>query len=206
MGILPGSTLIGYVGRFVTMEQEKGIKDLLESMRYLPDYSGSTYVAFIGGPMNHVPAYYKIIEELRLDRNRFRFHDLVPVSEVPAYLAACDIVAMPFPWTPHYAYHMSPLKMFEYMAAEKPILATQLPSVMEVLVDGKNAVLVEPDNPQALAQGIRRIMEDKEFSRRISAQARQDVLAYTWEERAQKIVCFIAEKMQTCGQDETTGR
>jgi glycosyltransferase involved in cell wall biosynthesis len=195
MGIPPGSTLIGYVGRFVTMEQEKGIKDLLESMRYLPDYSGSTYVAFIGGPMNHVPAYYKIIEELRLDRNRFCFHDLVPVSEVPAYLAACDIVAMPFPWTPHYAYHMSPLKMFEYMAAEKPILATQLPSVMEVLVDGENAVLVEPDNPKALAQGIRRIMEDKEFSRRISAQARQDVLAYTWEERAQKILCFIGANM-----------
>jgi glycosyltransferase involved in cell wall biosynthesis len=195
MGIPPGSTLIGYVGRFVTMEQEKGIKDLLESMRYLPDYSGSTCVAFIGGPMKHVPAYYKIIEELRLDRNRFYFHDLVPVSEVPAYLAACDIVAMSFPWTPHYAYHMSPLKMFEYMAAEKPILATQLPSVMEVLVDGKNAVLVEPDNPKALAQGIRRIMEDKEFSRRISAQARQDVITYTWEERAQKILCFIGANM-----------
>ena len=191
MRIPPGSTLVGYVGRFVTMEQEKGINDLLESMRYLPDYNGSIFMAFIGGPLNNVPDYYKRIEELQLDRNRFQFHDLVPVSEVPAYLAACDIVAMPFPWTPHYAYHMSPLKMFEYMAAEKPILATQLPSVMEVLVDGKNAVLVEPDNPKALAQGIRRIMEDKEFSRRISAQARQDVLAYTWEERAQKIVCFI---------------
>jgi glycosyltransferase involved in cell wall biosynthesis len=153
-----------------------------------------------------VPAYYKIIEELRLDRNRFRFHDLVPVSEVPAYLAACDIVAMPFPWTPHYAYNMSPLKMFEYMAAEKPILATRLPSVMEVLADGENAVLVEPDNPMALAQGIRRIMKDKELSKRISTRARQDVLHYTWEKRAQKIVHFIAEKMQTCGQEETTGR
>jgi glycosyltransferase involved in cell wall biosynthesis len=200
MGIPPESTLIGYVGRFVTMEQEKGIKDLLGAMNYLVEYNGSVYMLFVGGPMNHVPSYYKIIEELRFDRNRFRFHDLVPVSEVPAYLAACDIVAMPFPWTPHYAYNMSPLKMFEYMAAEKPILATQLPSVMEVLVDGKNAVLVEPDNPQALAQGIRRIMTDKEFSRRISAQARQDVLTYTWEERAQKIVCFIGANMSALKQ------
>ena len=145
--------------------------------------------------MSHVPAYYNLIEELHLDRKHFRFHDLVPVSEVPAYLAACDIVAMPFPWSPHYAYHMSPLKMFEYMAAEKPILATQLPSVLEVLVDDKNAVLVEPDNPQALAQGIRRIMADREFSVRISAQARRDVRAYTWEERAQKIICFIGANM-----------
>ena len=206
LGIPTESTLIGYVGRFVTMEQEKGIKDLLGAMNYLADYSGSVYMAFVGGPMNHVPAYYKIIEELRLDRNHFRFHDLVPIGEVPAYLAAFDIVAMPFPWTPHYAYNMSPLKMFEYMAAEKPILATRLPSVMEVLADGENAVLVEPDNPMALAQGIRRIMEDKEFSQRISARARQDVLNYTWEKRAQKIAQFIGENMQACGQGENTGR
>jgi len=113
---------------------------------------------------------------------------------------------MPFPWTQHYAYNMSPLKMFEYMAAEKPILATRLPSVMEVLVDGENAVLAEPDNPGELARGIKRIIEDKEFSQRIGRRARQDVLHYTWEKRAQKIVHFIAEKLQTCGQEETTGR
>ena len=81
------------------------------------------------------------------------------------------------------------------MAAGKPILATQLPSVTEVLIDGKNAVLVEPDNPQAIAQGIRHIMADKEFRCRISAQAWQDVRAYTWEERAQKIVYFIGANM-----------
>jgi len=204
MGIPLQSTLIGYVGRFVTMEQEKGIKDLLESMSYLPDYNGSIYMAFIGGPMNHVPAYYKLIGKLHLARNHFQFHDLVPIGEVPAYLAACDIVAMPFPWTPHYAYHMSPLKMFEYMAAEKPILATRLPSVMEVLADGQNAVLVEPDNPMALAQGIRRIIENKEFSQRISSRARQDVLNYTWEMRAQRIAHFIVGNMQACGQGKNT--
>jgi glycosyltransferase involved in cell wall biosynthesis len=205
MEIPPGSTLIGYVGRFVTMEQEKGIKDLLASLSYLPDYNGSICMAFIGGPMSHVPAYYKLIEELHLDRKHFRFHDLVPVSEVPAYLAACDIVAMPFPWTPHYAYHMSPLKLFEYMAAEKPILATRLPSVMEVLVDGENAVLAEPDNPRELAHGIRRIIDNKEFSQRISVRARQDVSNHTWEKRAQKIVCFIVENTQACGKNKIPG-
>jgi glycosyltransferase involved in cell wall biosynthesis len=202
MEIPPESTLIGYVGRFVTMEQEKGIKDLLGAMNYLADYKGAVYMAFVGGPMSHVPTYYKIIEELRLDQNYFRFHDLVPINEVPVYLAAFDIVAMPFPRTPHYAHNMSPLKMFEYMAAEKPILATRLPSVMEVLADGENAVLVEPDNPLALAQGIRRILEDKELSQRISSRARQDVLNYTWEKRAQKIAHFIVDNMQACAPEK----
>jgi glycosyltransferase involved in cell wall biosynthesis len=92
------------------------------------------------------------------------------------------------------------------MAAEKPILATRLPSVMEVLVDGENAVLAEPDNPRELAHGIRRIIEDREFSQRISVRARQDVSNHTWEKRAQKIVCFIVENTQACGQGYNTGR
>jgi glycosyltransferase involved in cell wall biosynthesis len=198
------SILIGYVGRFVTMEQEKGIKDLLAALCYLPEYQSVVYMAFVGGPMNHVPAYYQIIDELHLDRHHFRFYDLVPVNDVAAYLAACDIVAMPFPWTPHYAYHMSPLKMFEYMAAEKPILATRLPSIMEVLTDGENAVLVEPDSPEALAQGIRRIIEDKTFSQHISKRARQDVLHYTWERRAQKIAQFIMDNLPSDAPPETS--
>ncbi len=197
MAVPAKSILIGYVGRFVTLEQEKGIADLLTAMRYLPEYDGSIYMAFIGGPMHCVATYYQLIDALRLDRDHFRFIDLVPAGDVPSYLAACDIVAMPFPWTAHYAFYMSPLKMFEYMAAGKPILATKLPSVMEVLVDGKNAVLVEPDNPQELAQGIRRIIEDKSLSLHISMQARRDVLNHTWERRAQNIAHFMMDRIPT---------
>ena len=195
LGVPRNAVLIGYVGRFVTMEQEKGIKELIGAMNYMGDYRDILYMAFIGGPMSQVSAYRKTIAELRLDTEHFRFHDLVPVQEVPAYLAACDILAMPFPWTPHYAFNMSPLKMFEYMAAEKPIVATKLPSVMEILRDGDNAVLVEPDSAEELARGIRRIIEQKGLARMISRKARLDVDTYSWVKRAEHITSFIQSQL-----------
>ena len=151
--IPPEAFLIGYVGRFVTMDQEKGMRELIEAMQQVADSPVPVYLACIGGPMNAVAAYLDLIDGLGLNRERFKFHDLVPAGDVPSYIAAFDLAAMPFPWTAHYAFNMSPLKMFEYMAAEKPIVATRLPTVMEVLFDGVNAILTEPDNPAALAQG-----------------------------------------------------
>jgi glycosyltransferase involved in cell wall biosynthesis len=85
--------------------------------------------------------------------------------------------------------------MFEYMAAGKPIVATKLPSVMEVLKDGVNAVLVEPDNPAALAQGIQHIALDQAFARKIGENARRDVNNHTWQRRAGKILEFINSSM-----------
>jgi len=193
--IPPEAFLVGYIGRFVTMDKEKGIRELIEAMQHVADTPVPIYLACIGGPMSAVPSYCAIIDELGLKRERFTFHDLVPTGDVPSYLAAFDLAAMPFPWTPHYAFNMSPLKMFEYMAARKPIVATKLPAVMEVLKDGVNAVLVEPGNPAALARGIQHIVLDQAFARKIGENARRDVNNYTWQRRAGKILEFINSSM-----------
>ena len=97
---------------------------------------------------------------------------------------------MPFPYNQHYAYYMSPLKMFEYMAAKRPIIASDLPSVCEVL-NKENAILVKPDNPESLAQGIKKILEDKELANKMSYQAFSDVENYTWHKRVENILNFI---------------
>jgi glycosyltransferase involved in cell wall biosynthesis len=89
-------------------------------------------------------------------------------------------------------YYTSPLKLFEYMAAGVPVVASDLPALREVLRDGENAVLVAPDDPGALAQGIRRVLEDKPLADRLAAQARRDAQAHTWTARAQAILEFIA--------------
>jgi glycosyltransferase involved in cell wall biosynthesis len=82
------------------------------------------------------------------------------------------------------------MKMFEYMASQRPIVASDLPSIREVLSEN-NAVLIEPDNPQSLAEGIKKALTDKELSQRISQQTQTDVEEYTWDKRAQKILEFI---------------
>jgi len=124
-----------------------------------------------------------------------RFEGHHPPTDIPTYLAAADILAMPYSrrtvapggvttdW-------MSPLKMFEYMAAARPILASDLPALREVLRDRENALLVEPDNAGALADGLCCLLNDPAFADRLAAQAQRDVEAYTWENRARGILDF----------------
>jgi len=97
---------------------------------------------------------------------------------------------MPFPFNEHYAYFMSPLKMFEYMASQRPIVATNLPSTREVLNEN-NAVLVEPDDSEKLAKGIKKVLDNKELSQKIAEQAYLDVKKYTWEKRVKDIIKLL---------------
>lgn len=76
------------------------------------------------------------------------------------------------------------------MASQKPIVASDLPSIREILNEN-NAVLCRPGDPADLAEKIK-IAGDSLFAQKISAQARLDVIRYTWRERAAKIIRFIS--------------
>ena len=80
---------------------------------------------------------------------------------------------------------MSPLKVFGYMAAAKPIVCSDLPVLREVVEDGRNGLLVQAEDPDAWAAALRRLLEDKELRERLSATAFADFLArHTWRGRA----------------------
>jgi glycosyltransferase involved in cell wall biosynthesis len=76
------------------------------------------------------------------------------------------------------------------MAAAKPIVASDLPSIREVLND-QNACLIQADNAQALAEGIKKALSDKNFSQNIALQSYEDVHKYTWENRAKGIIDIL---------------
>jgi glycosyltransferase involved in cell wall biosynthesis len=109
-------------------------------------------------------------------------------EDVPALLRAFDVCVMPFPNTPHYRTDMSPLKMFEYMAAGRAIVATDLPSVREVLTDGEDALLATPGSPKELANAIDRLIADPGLRARLGERARQRAQGFSWEARAQALV------------------
>jgi len=69
-------------------------------------------------------------------------------------------------------------------------VASDLPSFREILNE-KNSILVESDNPQAMAEGIKKALNDAEFSTKISEQAHKDVQKYSWDNRAKSILEFI---------------
>jgi glycosyltransferase involved in cell wall biosynthesis len=179
--------ILVYTGKFKTMGMDKGISDILKAVKKL----GSKEILFvaIGGSEDEIRHYSSLAQELSVN-DQVRFIGLSPQSDLANYQKAADVLLMPFPKTKHYAYYMSPLKMFEYMASKRPIIATDLPSVKEVLNNG-NAIIVRPDNSEDLADGIKKVLEEENLVNKITEQAFRDAGQYTWERRVERILDFI---------------
>jgi YD repeat-containing protein len=90
-------------------------------------------------------------------------------------------------------YFTSPLKLFEAMAAGRPVIASDLPSIREILTDGVNALLVPPEDPAALAKALRMLASDNALGKRLAERSAQDVQRYTWDERGRKIASMLRD-------------
>lgn len=124
--------------------------------------------------------------------SRVTFSGFVAKAELPARMAEADVYVLPTLDTPS-ARYTSPLKMFEYMAMGRPIVATDLPPVREVLRNGENARLVPPGDANALAEALREVAADPVLGRRLAARARSDVEGYSWKRRAERLEALFTE-------------
>ncbi len=112
-------------------------------------------------------------------------------GEIPYYLRAADVLMLPNSAKSDDArLYTSPMKLFEYMASGTPIVASDVPSLREILHD-ESALFVAPDDPEALARGIRKLLDDDSFSRGLAKRAREDVLQYSWEKRASRVLARL---------------
>jgi glycosyltransferase involved in cell wall biosynthesis len=185
LGLPASRPIVGYVGRFQAVGREKGIPELVRAMSLLgAGRHEAPLLLCVGGPMEAVPAYLQVAADAGLARQHLQFVDRVPSWEVPFWIRACDVVTIPWPWSEYSAYATSPLKLFEYMAAERAIVASDLPSIREILGHGRDAWLVKPGDPEALAGGIAHLLGEPEVATELARRARQTVEAYTWERRA----------------------
>ncbi len=186
-------SIVGYIGRFQTMGMEKGVPELVKSMKHLVanNPENPPLLLCVGGPMELVDNYLRTADEYGVSHEHMKFLDRVPNNEVKYWQKACDVVAIPFPWSQHMAYYCSPMKLFEYMASGVPIVASDLPSLGEILTSNKNALLSEAGNVDKLADSIQSLLDKPELSTELGKQAREDVQEYTWDKRAQNILTFI---------------
>lgn len=188
LGLAVEKKIIGYVGSLKTMAMEKGVSSAILALKNLDK---SFILCLVGGAERDIAFYTELAKKEKLSERVF-FIGTVIHSAVPKYLAAFDYLVAPFPESEHYSYFMSPLKIFEYMAAGRPIIASDLPSIREVLNES-NAVLVKPADSKELALAINRLAEDKELARKISVAATLDIKKYTWNIRGEKILQFITK-------------
>lgn len=90
---------------------------------------------------------------------------------------------------------MSPLKLFEYMGGGKPIIASDLPVLREVIEDGENALLADPDNMDEWVEKIHYFRDQPSERERIGRNAQADFFStYTWDKRAELLLNSINNK------------
>lgn len=166
----------------------RGMELLIESALKLKD----VLFLIVGGLDSDVDRLRGIVDSK--NARNVELTGFVPHTSVPLYLGAADVLVMPY--TPEITIKggtgakdfTSPIKLFEYMAAGKPIVASSIPSVAEVLQDGRNALLVEAGSGESLYRGIQKVLNNPEIAESIARGAMKDVKMYTWEERARKLL------------------
>ena len=118
---------------------------------------------------------------------------LVAPSQVALFQMASDVLLMPYQEKVEassggdIARYLSPLKLFEYLASGRPILASDLPVLMEVL-NAENAILLPKQEIEAWENALRRLMQNPQERQKLAEAARQTAEQYSWESRAARIL------------------
>lgn len=181
---------VGYVGHLYPGKGMELISMLAQRMR-----DADFHV--IGGSPRDIAQW-----KARCTSHNIHFHGYIPHREIPHYILGLDVLLAPyqrrvavFGGGGDVGRWMSPLKIFEYMAAGKPIVASDLPVLREVLRDEENALLCDPADAAAWEAAVRRLECDAMLRESLAQRAREGFLRdHTWEQRARTVLARLEVK------------
>jgi glycosyltransferase involved in cell wall biosynthesis len=119
------------------------------------------------------------------------FTGAVPHGDVPELLSAIDVAVAPYRRVPEF--YFSPLKLYEYMAAGLPTIASNAGDIADVVRDGENGLLVEPDDAGELAATLVRLLGDASLRARLGRAARRDAEERDWSHNAAQVISYASE-------------
>lgn len=180
---LDDKVIVGFVGTIVFYHGIELFSTLARNCRSSGD---DVHFMIVGADQ----VYGQGIDQLRstLDReqlsNMFTFTGPIPNTEVPNYIAAMDICLLP-----RFMWYGSPMKIFEYAAMRKAIVAPDQENIRDVLTHGETAILVEPENPDKLVQAVQELVRDERLRDQLGKAARERILSrHTWNKNAERIL------------------
>lgn len=175
--------LVGYTG---SLHPGKGAYELAEACSSLSGVS----TVFVGGTSREQTAFKTFLRREAI-QNAIVVGAVSP-TDVPLYQWACNALALPPSAVgdsqKHHPESTSPLKLFEYMAAGRPVVATRLPGIESILEHEVSALLVTPDDVPELRRAVQRLRDSPELAASLAARASTEVTKYTWRARAERIV------------------
>lgn len=166
----------------------KGVDTLI---RALPHVKQPAELHIVGGNEQRIAELRKLAEELKVV-SRVVFHGPVEPGKRFEYIHQADICLLPLTDTGLGGRYTSPLKLFEYMAAGKAIVVSDLPSMRQVLTPEQDALLVPTGEPEAFARAIERLLADSVLRLRLGDVAKSKAQGFSWRARSETILRFIA--------------
>jgi glycosyltransferase involved in cell wall biosynthesis len=178
----PAEFVVGFVG---SLKRWHGLAILMEAFDRLRRAAPQSRLLIIGDG----PERSSLETDLRARGLSGRAHltGAVAPEAVPGLLASVDAAVAPYPALEHF--YFSPLKVYEYMAAGRALVASRVGQLGELLDDGVNALLCPPGDPSALAEALLRLEGDAGLRERLGRAARRTVLRHhTWEAVARRVL------------------
>ena len=179
-----GPLRVGYFGH---LYPGKGMETIAALAPLLPDLRFEVY----GGTEDDLTRWRAACAS----SDNLTLHGYIPHLEVAERMGECDILLAPYATqVSHFGRGdigrwMSPLKLFEYMAAERPIVTADLPVLREVVRDGETALLCPPGDVLAYVDALKRLSADPTLRARLGSAGRDLLEAeYTWEKRARRVL------------------
>lgn len=182
LGVGDEALTIGFCGLFYRWH---GVPTLARAFCLLAERVPEARLLLIGKG-DEEPLVDAVLQQAGLSSRVLR-PGLVSRDDVPGYLAAADILVSPHADVDGFI--GSPIKVFEYMATGKAIVASDVAQIGDVLEDGRTALLVPPGDPGALANALERLLNDPELRERLGEEAQRTARnQHTWGARLREIL------------------
>ena len=173
--------VVGYAGHLYPW---KGVDVLVRALALEPRARG----LIVGGhPAEPDRARVEALAAELGIADRVDFTGHVPPAEVAQHLARASVLVVPNTASAMSDRYTSPMKLFEYLTLSRPIVASDLPALREVLTSEETALLVPPGDPAALAGALTRLADDPAFAAALAARARALAPAFSWSARAERL-------------------
>jgi glycosyltransferase involved in cell wall biosynthesis len=180
----PGTFTVGFVG---SLKPWHGLAVLVDAFARLHARRDDARLLIVGdGPGR---AAVEAAIDARGLRGAVHLSGAVAAQSIPAWLASIDVATAPYDAAE--GFYFSPLKLYEYMAAGRAIVASATGQVRDVIRDGFNGLLCAPGDPNALADALERLAIDPELRARLGAAARQSARdEHSWRARVRTILAI----------------
>jgi glycosyltransferase involved in cell wall biosynthesis len=177
---LPEGKIALYTGHLFSW---KGVRTLADAAEHLPE---DVCVYFVGGTAEDRQAIEAYVAEHQLPRITFVEHQTP--DKMPLWMRAADVLVLPNTAKEEASrVETSPVKLFEYLSAAKPIVASDLPSIRDIVTE-KEVYFAEPDNGKSFADAIVQALQDGGAKSRAAKELAQQ---HSWEARAEAIDALL---------------